>query len=348
MVNVHKLELTPKVASDLFEMAKDSKKAKKALAISSREMQMVSMYLELATIRGKDRFNASEIAELMNMIKDYNSEIPADDMVKQLLDIGKEKDRPLSIQEMKDFFQATPLLDKEGQVRVLEFMKTLKDKVSFKYDAEYIKSNKTFEKFKNEYAKIFPELYKGMSEEELKKVYQSGISKELKSIQYKAYTCQFDIEAPNVSNFINLKTLAFVYGVANCDNPAILAEIVSKTGITSSLSEIPNELVKVYEISDGNVGLVQDIVRCFLSKEILQIVPKLADKKYDKDLSKYCQMTRPTDDGVLPAYSSHLINLRRSILMNLNLQNQVNLCHLKKTKSVSKIADGDFERGKRQ
>lgn len=347
MVRINKLGITPNTTLELYERSQ-GKYAKQESAALSREIQMVPVILELATIKDKNRFTPTEITEITGMIKTYNSEIPATDLVKQLLNIGTEKDMPMSVQEIKDFLLATPSLDKNGQIRVIEFMKSLKKQEGFKYNADYIRRNNSFEKFMNEEVNEFPDIYEGKTEEELRKIYNERISKEIKYSQNATYTRQFDIDTPNVSNFINLNNLEFVYSIANCEKPEILAEIVLRTGIKPAVSHTPNELVRIYELSKRNNGLIQDLARCFLPEEITQITPKLAERKGNKDWSKYYQWTRPSDTYTLPNYSSDLLNLRRSILESLDLTGQINLCTLKKTQSIWATVDGDFERGKRQ
>ena len=93
------------------------------------ELRMVPKYLELATFNGKDRFNSQEITEISELIKKRKSRgISPTELIKFLLDIGKEKNNILSAKEIKDFFEATyEGYDKNGQTRILRFMKALKE-----------------------------------------------------------------------------------------------------------------------------------------------------------------------------------------------------------------------------
>ena len=95
----------------------------------AREMQMVPKYLELAASNGEYRFNESEIDVLTRTFRRRTSygarPVP---IIKYLLDIGKEKGNMLSANEIKDFFEATIHgYDKNGQDRIMRFMKALKE-----------------------------------------------------------------------------------------------------------------------------------------------------------------------------------------------------------------------------
>ena len=67
------------------------------------EVRMVPKYLELATYRGKDRFNYEEINEITKLVEARKSRgISPSDLIKSLLDIGKENGNILSAKEIKD------------------------------------------------------------------------------------------------------------------------------------------------------------------------------------------------------------------------------------------------------
>ena len=93
------------------------------------EVRMVPKYLELATYRGKDRFNYEEINEITKLVEARKSRgISPSDLIKSLLDIGKENGNILSAKEIKDFFEVTSQgYDKQGQSKLLKFMKALKE-----------------------------------------------------------------------------------------------------------------------------------------------------------------------------------------------------------------------------
>ena len=93
------------------------------------ELRMVPKYLELATFNGNDRFKHQEITEISGLIKKRKSRgISPTELIKFLIDVGKEKGNILSANEIKDFFQATyEGYDKIGQTRILRFIKALKE-----------------------------------------------------------------------------------------------------------------------------------------------------------------------------------------------------------------------------
>ncbi len=93
------------------------------------EVRMVPKYLELATYRGKDRFNHEEINEITKLVQERKSRgISPTDLVKNLLDIGKDNGNILSAKEIKDFFEVTSAgYGKQEQSKLLRFMKSLKE-----------------------------------------------------------------------------------------------------------------------------------------------------------------------------------------------------------------------------
>jgi len=266
----------------------------------SREMQMVPKYLELAKHEGKYRFNTTEIVELTGLAKMYQSEIPITDLVKQLLNIGAEKGKTLSAQEMKDFFKTTALMNKNEQVAVIKFMKSLKENVSLNDD------------------------------------YAGKTGKRTGLTQGEADT----------SKFINLKNLQFVRSITKCSNPETMAIIANCTDITSELESAPDLFVKMYEISNGNLGLIQDLSRCFYVPELDQIVSKLLAQKSEDKLSKYMSVTSSVDYHS-PSFSSYgLSDLRDFVLYKLGLNGQIELFPLDYYVGI-KTVDGSFEQGKR-
>lgn len=112
------------------------------------DLRMVPKYLELASFNGKDRFNSLEITEITEIIKKRKSRgISPTELIKSLLDIGKEKGNILSAKEIKDFFEATyDGFDKTAQNRVLRFMTALKEgqKTAQKTFLGVLSDNKSF------------------------------------------------------------------------------------------------------------------------------------------------------------------------------------------------------------
>lgn len=300
-------------------LAQRKKRVKKELSTPSREMQMVPKYLELAEYKGRDRFNSAEISEITNLVKMYGSKTLATDLIKQLLSIGVEKENPMSAQEMKDFFLATLSLNEEGQNRVITFIKTLKENPP-KYNPQKQSNN----------AKDF------------------DINDYIAYRNYMAYANKFGKEPLNTSNLINTRNRGLVYGVAKCKRPEVLAEIVFKTGAIPEISEVPNELVRAYELSKGNLDLVQDLAIGFYPIEIKQIISKLEARKGSKDLSEYYSLVNKKDYYYPDSpYQEYLSDGRKNVLKALGLSKQIVLYDLPPYGSVVAV-DGSFEQGKRR
>jgi hypothetical protein len=255
---------------------------------------MVQMRLELAEDNGKDRFNAAEINELTGSAKMYKSEIPVSDLIKQLLNIGIEKGEPLTAQEIKNFLSATALMNKNEQIKVVEFMKSLKENC--------------FDKTDN----------------------RSNLSQ----------------ETADTRKFIDLKNLNFVYSITKCNKPEILAVIADKTGITDELETAPDLFVKIYEISNGNLDLIQDLARCYYLPETESILSKLMEHNAD-DLSKYTSKTYSTDYHSYSFTPPDMAYRRKIVLEALGLTGQVELMELDTYVAVP-VYNGNFERGKRR
>jgi hypothetical protein len=279
----------------------------------SKDMQMVPMYLELATYKGKSRFNPAEVTELTGSVKMYKSKIPSSDLIKQLLDIGVEKGEPLSVKEIKDFLSTTALMNKEEQINIIRFIKSLKENISVNSNEICINKN----------------------------------SNKTDLIPYKAYASKLHTEPNGVSQLINLKNLEFVYGITRCKKPEILATIAQKMGPMWGISVVPNDLVQAYEMSNGNMALVQDLLRGFYPWEIDTIVSKLLEKPSSIDLSKYKNRTNSTDYVSIWNSAEGIECARASILKQLGLNDEFGLKSLSHSRKI-KTVDGSFEQGKRR
>lgn len=352
MIYSYKYQVTKEAMLKLNRRAQNAMqraaRVKKELTVPSRELQMVPMYLELAKLNENYRFTASEIAEITDLVKTYGSEIPATDLIKQLLNIGVEKGEPLSTQELKNFLQTTAVMDKEEQNKVITFIKTFKEQDLIKEDTDRSSERQTFEQFKSEVAAGNDSFLKEMPEKRLWEFYFNRIRRELNYINYKSYTSQLDVLSPrDISRFINLSNLGFVYSVARCEKPEIIAEIVQKIGLVPELAMIPNDLIQAYELSKGNKGLIEDLTIGFYPSEAKQIVSKLVARKDTQDLSEYCPEINASSYRNPCGFNYDLAEQRRKILATLGLTGQIDLLPLQTCKRIN-IVSGSFEQGKRQ
>ena len=303
----------PKTTIELNKLAKKAaqwaSKPNHDLIGHSRDMQMVPLYLELATYRGTPRFNTGEVAELTGSVKMYKSKILPTDLIKQLLNIGVEKGEPLSAKEMKDFLSTTALMNKEEQTNIIRFIKSLKESTPINSNEKFIDK---------------PDL-----------------------IQYKAYTSNSHDDLNGVSKLINLNNLEFVYGITRCKSPEVLAIIAQNMGPMQGISVVPNDLVKAYEMSNGNMALIQDLLRGFYPWEIDKIVSKLSEKPNTVGLSRYINRTCSTDYVTVEGSSRGLEATRAIILEKLGLKGEIELTHLSHPRKI-RVVDGSFEQGKRR
>ena len=132
------VKITPTEISRMYSKAasvaenagsKASKAGKNAseLAMESRELQMIPKYLELASIKGQDRFNSKQITEITEGFKEFETTQSKTDVLKNLLSIGAEKGKPLSSDEIKGFLDVTSGMKKQEQNNVLKFLKKVKE-----------------------------------------------------------------------------------------------------------------------------------------------------------------------------------------------------------------------------
>ena len=351
MIYTETFRITNEVVSDACARAgkavQRAKRVKRELTNPSRDMQMAPKYLELAVYKGHDRFNPAEIAELTDLIKTYGSEISAVDLVKGLLNMGVENDNPLSAGEIKDFLLTTPLLDKAGQMKVMRFMQTIKESDKAEYTLESVRKNNSFEKFKEEVQNGDNMFLEGLSEKELRECYNDAVKHKINYVKYMSYAGEFEISPQNISRYINPKNQEFVYSVAKCKKPELLAEIVQTTGAVPELAIVPDELVQIYELSEKNAGLVQDLVIGFYPDEIQDIVSELVKRQNGKYLSKYHPQL-PATEYYRPFLSPlNLSSKRKDILQILGLSELVYLAPIERNRRIV-IVDGSFEQGKRR
>ena len=100
-------------------------------------------------------------------------------------------------------------------------------------------------------------------------------------------------------------------------------------------------------MNNGNMALIQDLLRGFYPWEIDEIVAKLAEKSGSVDLSKYTNQTYSTD-YVTVEFSTQGLEATRGIILNkLGLSGEIELSELDYSRKI-KTVDGSFEQGKRR
>lgn len=312
----------------------------------NREMEMIPKLLELATNkRGFDRFSLQEMQEMTDIFAQYVSGTYKPDFLKSMLVIGNQKGDLLSFKEIKAILRMTSKLTSVEQNNILGFVKYLKEREYPEYNAEYILKHHTYEKYKGDYDESIPE-------ELIKKAYENVSRRELEIVSSSAHREYLTQKAPKIDKYFADENWSVVRkGVASCNQPEILAEIVLKTGMHTGLSATANYLVAAYNMSEGNMGFVLDLNNCFSKKEMAEILSGLEEKKSVNLINYYPVSVMKNNTN----YSLRKISLnvaRKEIINKLDLadrikpreiyNNYVDVMH------TGMVYNGNFERGKRR
>jgi len=342
-----------KITSSTSDIMKCTVKHLPELAEASpRDMQIVSRYLELASVKGKDRFNPAQVTELLDTFSKYDTKASKIDLIKDLLNIGARKGEVLSPKEITDFLEVTSGLEAKEQENVIKFMKALKERDTVKFDLDYIKKHNSYDDFKKaemEREKNFG--IKPSNETLMRDKYKWHIQQEISLSQNAHYASRHSDGPVNTSSLISKNNEAFVKkGVAGCDDPEALAQIVSKTGINNVVTYSSQDIVDLYKLSGSNIDLAQDLTRAFYPPEVKQIAEllKKSGKKADV-LKNYKPHTiKNYNDGVK---RKSLSTQRAEVLRALGLTGKVKMLPLGYKADVfqfGKISSGSFEQGKRR
>lgn len=365
------VSFNPKTAAKIYnEIASQTKPAKTAaeLAQEARELSMIPKYLELASLKGKNRFNAQEVKGLTKNFESYETGLSKTDLLKDLLAIGSENGKTLNADEITGFLKATSSLNEKEQKNVLKFLKAAKeaDSTGEKITLDGIRKKFTFEEFKKheidinkdtEFVKRNPNF---LSEKELQERYEVMVNNEYRIASNEYYNNARSINKTLVSEFITKNSNPiFIKAVAESKDPEVLAKIINETGVTDLVSASADSLVDAYKLSSGNMNLVTDLSRAFYPAESKEIV-ELLSKETGRDWSSYRGFTsRRHNDGLDGLVDSSLNSQRRTILKKLDLTGKIKLIQLGSYRDVyafstngsvrgNKISGGSYERGKKQ
>lgn len=319
----------------------------------AKELAYIPKYLEVAAQGGKDRFNPEEVSHLTSLFKMYLTDGSKIEILKELLNIGSEHGRQLSITEITNFLERTSGLNQKGQKRVLTFMKYSKEKLARvkkdHYTIEDIRADKPYEEFKAKemkhletpYGKLHPEAY---TEEKIKLAYEHMIQEEYKAYQNPYYRAVLEKakEGNDICSYISKGHAAFVEGIASCENPEKLAQIVNELGVTNATSYNSNELVQILDLSKGDMRAVRCVNNLFYPEEILRIgdaINKKIKSGQRVDLSKLDY------EGI---YAPKDINGKRNTMLRvMGIADSVSVDHIKKVYvKPPRILPGDYGRGK--
>lgn len=359
-----------KAAQIITETVSSSKVTKTAseIALSAREMEMVPKYLELASLKGADRFNKDQIRSITSNFKSYKTNLSKTDLLKDLLSIGVEKGKPLTPKEMEGFLNATSSMKQFEQRNVLKFLKAAKEKEGVELTADTLKQGYPYEKFKNREIRLYGESDRVrsnpdyMAEENIKKRYETAIKNELLLASNKYYHQSAAAEKLKPSEYITGgRNPEFVRAVSKCSEPEKFLKVIEITGVTPSVIASADDLITALKLGDGNFALVLDLAKGFYPSEVNDIVSILSKEVKAgtrKNLDGYRGKTILNFNYGFPAGES-LRSVRKEVLQELGLEGKIIMRPLAKYEDVysspydfaargRKLSGGNFERGKKK
>lgn len=356
------VKITPTEISRIYSKAasvaenagsKASKAGKNAseLAMESRELQMIPKYLELASIKGQDRFNSKQITEITEGFKEFETTQSKTDILKNLLSIGAEKGKPLSSDEIKGFLDVTSGMKKQEQNNVLKFLKKVKEFEEEQITAETLGKEFTYEKYREKQVELFKGLKLGLPDERtLRSRYRDEFRRELELRKNKFFLSSLAVnKTPVEEQLLNGRNLPFVRAVAGASDMDALFDIVRLVGVNDNVCHSANALIDVMKATHC-LNLITDLSRGFYpaeTKQIAELVKK--DVKNGKDFETYFSQTIPEYGSSVKRES--LSTQRRRVLVELGYNGKIKLLPLERYADITDVSTrvgGNFERGKRR
>lgn len=356
------VKITPTEISRMYSKAasvaenagsKASKAGKNAseLAMESRELQMIPKYLELASIKGQDRFNSKQITEITEGFKEFETTQSKTDVLKNLLSIGAEKGKPLSSDEIKGFLDVTSGMKKQEQNNVLKFLKKVKEFEEEQITAEALGKEFTYEKYREKQVELFKGLKLGLPDEKtLRSRFKDEFRRELELRKNKFFLSSLAVnKIPVEEQLLNGRNLPFVRAVAGASDMDALFDIVRLVGVNDNVCHSANALIDVMKATHC-LNLITDLSRGFYpaeTKQIAELIKK--DVKNGKDFETYFSQTIPEYGSSVKRES--LSTQRRRVLVELGYNGKIKLLPLERYADITDVSTrvgGNFERGKRR
>lgn len=356
------VKITPTEISRIYSKAasvaenagsKASKAGKNAseLAMESRELQMIPKYLELASIKGQDRFNSKQITEITEGFKEFETTQSKTDVLKNLLSIGAEKGKPLSSDEIKGVLDVTSGMKKQEQNNVLKFLKKVKEFEEEQITAEALGKEFTYEKYREKQVELFKGLKLGLPDERtLRSRYRDEFRRELELRKNKFFLSSLAVnKIPVEEQLLNGRNLPFVRAVAGASDMDALFDIVRVVGVNDNVCHSANALIDVMKATHC-LNLITDLSRGFYpaeTKQIAELIKK--DVKNGKDFETYFSQTIPEYGSSVKRES--LSTQRRRVLVELGYNGKIKLLPLERYADITDVSTrvgGNFERGKRR
>ena len=353
------VKITPTEISRMYSKAASvaenagSKAGKNAseLAMESRELQMIPKYLELASIKGQDRFNSKQITEITEGFKEFETTQSKTDVLKNLLSIGAEKGKPLSSDEIKGFLDVTSGMKKQEQNNVLKFLKKVKEFEEEQITAEALGKEFTYEKYREKQVELFKGLKLGLPDEKtLRSRFKDEFRRELELRKNKFFLSSLAVnKIPVEEQLLNGRNLPFVRAVAGASDMDALFDIVRMVGVNDNVCHSANALIDVMKATHC-LNLITDLSRGFYpaeTKQIAELIKK--DVKNGKDFETYFSQTIPEYGSSVKRES--LSTQRRRVLVELGYNGKIKLLPLERYADITDVSTrvgGNFERGKRR
>lgn len=339
------------VAENAGSKAGKAGKNASELAIESRELQMIPKYLELASIKGQDRFNSKQITEITEGFKEFETTQSKTDVLKNLLSIGAEKGKPLSSDEIKGFLDVTSGMKKQEQNNVLKFLKKVKEFEEEQITAEALGKEFTYEKYREKQVELFKGLKLGLPDEKtLRSRFKDEFRRELELRKNKFFLSSLAVnKIPVEEQLLNGRNLPFVRAVAGASDMDALFDIVRLVGVNDNVCHSANALIDVMKATHC-LNLITDLSRGFYpaeTKQIAELVKK--DVKNGKDFETYFSQTIPEYGSSVKRES--LSTQRRRVLVELGYNGKIKLLPLERYADITDVSTrvgGNFERGKRR
>ena len=295
----------------------------------SREMEMVPKYLELATIKGADRFKPHEIRQLTASFRDYKTNLSRTDLLKDLLAIGSEKGIPLSAEDIKGFLKATSSMKQLQQRNVMRFLKAAKEKETAKITPDNIREIFPYEMYKQSeikcsegtgFLKSHPDW---LQEDKIRERYEIALANELIISSNKYYENIRNARYAPAQHIIK-NSQDVVKAAANAVDPERFVTVVEYAGTSPTVLATANELTHVVKLCDDRPELMIDLAKAFYPPEIKQIVQLISKEanSIPKDALKLhasYTLNYSPDSGV------SLNQIRNWILEDLGLKDKLKL-----------------------
>lgn len=262
------VHIDPKNVTKIVQEAASQTVAKSKTVL--RELEMIPTYLELATIKGAERFSSGDIKSITKHFEDFDTNLSRIDVLKELLSIGAEKGKPLSANELNGFLEVTSSMSSNEQKNILKFLKAAKEKEGGKVTYQGIREQFDFDKFKEKTLRF----HRGtsLSETDIKLLYERAIDNEYRIASNEYYNKGRAVLKNPPAQFVTTSLNPDVTKtIANCEDPTTFLEVIERIGVSNGVLSSANDLTKIFRLSEGNPDIVRDLSVLFYPEEISQI-----------------------------------------------------------------------------